>query len=267
MLAVPVLCACLAPGRAGAEVRVERGPDGKFVVYNVSGLVAAAQGGAHSPGAPGAPGAPGTRRTVRLPRAVATAGAGPAGPATSAPAPPLPQSAPSAYRAAVLRTTPDPDALGPLIDRHSGDHGLDPRLVAAVVQAESAFDHLAVSPRGAVGLMQLMPATAAGLAVDDPYDPDQNLRGGTAYLRRLLDRYGGDLELALAAYNAGPEAVDRYGGVPPYRETRDYVRRVLRLFAGDGVDIPELIRAPSPRLIRDGGSRLILTNLPAGSGR
>ena len=261
MLAVPVLCACLAPGRAGAEVRVERGPDGKFVVYNASGLVAAAQGAAHSPGAPGARGALGTTRTVRLPGGLTTASPRPA---TSAP---LPSSAPSAYRPAVLRTTADPDALGPLIGRHSDDHGLDPRLVAAVVQVESAFDHFAVSPKGAIGLMQLMPATAAGLAVDDPYDADQNLRGGTVYLRRLLDRYGGDLERALAAYNAGPDAVDRYGGIPPYRETRDYVQRVLRLYEGGGVEIPELIRAPSPRLVRDGGDRLVLTNLPAGSSR
>jgi len=255
VLAVAALCACAGAARARAEVRVERGPDGKVVVYNVPGLVAAANRAARAPGA--------TLTGSALPRAAPTAPARPAAPAFPAPAP----SAPPAFRPAVLKTTADLDGLGPLIDRHSDDHGLDPRLVAAVVQVESAFDHTAVSRKGAMGLMQLMPATAAGLAVDDPWDPDQNLRGGTAYLRRLLDRYDGHLELALAAYNAGPEAVDRYGGIPPYQETRNYVRRVLRLFAGGDVDIPELLRAPSPRLVRDAGSRLVLTNLPAGAGR
>jgi hypothetical protein len=113
------------------------------------------------------------------------------------------------------------------IERLAGQHGLEPQLVVAVIKAESNFDTLARSPKGALGLMQLMPGTANDLAVRDPYDPVQNIRGGTAYLGQLLDRFGGDLELALAAYNAGPEAVERHGGVPPYPETQDYVRRVL----------------------------------------
>jgi soluble lytic murein transglycosylase len=104
-----------------------------------------------------------------------------------------------------------------------------PALVKAVIAAESAFDPEAVSHKGALGLMQLMPATAAELGIDDPLVPDDNVRGGTRYLRLMLDRYG-DMNRALAAYNAGPQAVDRFRGVPPYRETRDYVRRVLTYY-------------------------------------
>ena len=107
-------------------------------------------------------------------------------------------------------------------------HGLDPALVAAVVRAESAFDPRAVSHKGARGLMQLMPATARrfGLAVEEIHDPVKNLEAGTRYLAWLLERFAGDVERALAAYNAGEGTVARYGGVPPFRETRDYLRRI-----------------------------------------
>ena len=101
-----------------------------------------------------------------------------------------------------------------------------PDLVRAVIQVESAFNPVAVSPKGAMGLMQLMPATAAEYGVRDPFVPEQNIGGGVAYLRRLLDRYDHKIELALAAYNAGPGSVEKYGDVPPYRETQDYVKRV-----------------------------------------
>lgn len=102
-------------------------------------------------------------------------------------------------------------------------HGLDHSLVIAIMRIESGFNPRALSPKGAMGLMQLMPDTARRFGVRDPYDPAQNIRGGCAYLAWLLDRYDGDVVLAAAAYNAGEAAVDEYGGVPPYQETRAYV--------------------------------------------
>ena len=122
-----------------------------------------------------------------------------------------------------------------LIDETARSYRLPPALVKAVIAAESAFDPEAVSRKGAQGLMQLMPETAADLGVDDPLEPESNVRGGAGYLRAMIDRYG-DLSRALAAYNAGPSAVDRYGGVPPYRETRDYVDRVLTYYRSYHVD-------------------------------
>lgn len=114
-----------------------------------------------------------------------------------------------------------------IIERHTQNQGVSADLVRAVIQVESGFNVRAVSPKGAAGLMQLMPSTAAELGVADPFLPDQNIRAGVTYLRRLLERYDHNVELALAAYNAGPGAVARYGEtVPPFPETRDYVKRV-----------------------------------------
>jgi len=113
-----------------------------------------------------------------------------------------------------------------VIATHASHHGVRPELVRAVIQTESAFNPYARSVKGALGLMQLMPATAFELGVVNPFDPVENIRAGVAYLRQLLDRYNNNEELALAAYNAGPGAVDKYGAVPPYRETRNYVARV-----------------------------------------
>ena len=120
--------------------------------------------------------------------------------------------------------------LAPMISRFSRQHQLHPALIRAVIKAESDFDPHAVSRAGAVGLMQLMPQTAVRLEVRDLYDPEDNIGGGTKYLRQLLDRFRGNLPLALAAYNAGEHVVDRYRALPPIDETRQYVRKVLRYY-------------------------------------
>ena len=112
-------------------------------------------------------------------------------------------------------------------------YGVEAKLVEAVIGVESAFNPWAVSRKGARGLMQLMPQTASLLGVRNSFSPGQNIEGGVRYLRHLLDRYRGNLPLALAAYNAGAQAVDRYRGIPPYPETHEYVQRVLRVYGGD----------------------------------
>lgn len=120
--------------------------------------------------------------------------------------------------------------LEPVIKRHSSQQQLHPALIRAVIKAESNFDPRAISRAGALGLMQLMPQTAARMDVRDAFDPDENVGGGTRYLRQLLDRFHGNLPLALAAYNAGENIVDRYKSLPPIDETRQYVRKVLRYY-------------------------------------
>lgn len=140
---------------------------------------------------------------------------------------PEPAPAPAAAEVPVLVTT---DELHILIDRMAVEYGVDTRLARALVQVESNYRADAVSPKGAMGLMQLMPATARQYGLENPFDPAQNLAAGLRHLRGLLDRYGrGRESLALAAYNAGEGAVSRYGGIPPYRETQNYVQRILSL--------------------------------------
>jgi soluble lytic murein transglycosylase-like protein len=118
-------------------------------------------------------------------------------------------------------------AFGAEIDAAASSNGIDPALLKGLVSQESGFDPNARSGAGALGLTQLMPGTAAGLGVTNPLDPVQSLQGGAKYLRQQLDRFGGDEKLALAAYNAGPGAVARFGGIPPYAETQNYVKNVL----------------------------------------
>lgn len=115
----------------------------------------------------------------------------------------------------------------PIIKSLASEYGVDISLVKAVIHAESGYNPNAVSPKGAQGLMQLMPRTAQGLKVSNSFDPKENIRGGVRYLRFLLDTFKGDVSLALAAYNAGLNRVSQYGGIPPYQETRNYVSRVL----------------------------------------
>jgi soluble lytic murein transglycosylase-like protein len=124
---------------------------------------------------------------------------------------------------------PPEHAYDEFIREASIQYGVDKALIRSVMQTESAFDALAVSRAGALGLMQLMPAVAAEMGVEDPFDPRQNVMGGVKYLRRLLDRYRGNVRLALASYNAGASNVSQYGGVPPFPETQKYVKEVTRL--------------------------------------
>lgn len=142
------------------------------------------------------------------------------------PPPPAPPVQPKATRPAKLT----PADTAEMLARAGQQHNLDMDLLASVVKEESAGNARAVSRAGAQGLMQLMPATAAELGVHDSLQPDQNVRGGSTYLDALLTRYNDNLALALAAYNAGPDAVAKYHGIPPYRETRVYVARVIHEF-------------------------------------
>jgi len=113
-----------------------------------------------------------------------------------------------------------------IIRRHANSYSLEEALVKAVIKVESDYQPRIVSKKGAQGLMQLIPETAKLLKVNNPFDPSENIRGGSAYLRRMLDLFDNDVELALAAYNSGPSTVQRYGGIPPYNETRNYVKKV-----------------------------------------
>lgn len=124
-------------------------------------------------------------------------------------------------------TTTSRSEIDNLITKYADKNGLDEDFVKAVINQESGFNPNATSHCGAMGLMQLMPATAQGLGVVDAYNPEQNIEGGTKYLKGLMDRFGGDKSLALAAYNAGPNAVKKYNGIPPYAETQNYVKKVL----------------------------------------
>jgi soluble lytic murein transglycosylase-like protein len=130
---------------------------------------------------------------------------------------------------ASVRAVATPESLKPMIESAARENDIPPELLDALVAVESGYDVRARSRAGAMGLAQLMPGTASGLGVQDPFDPAQNLRGGARYLKQMLDRFG-ELPLALAAYNAGPARVEQSGGIPNYTETRNYVEKVTRLY-------------------------------------
>ena len=152
-----------------------------------------------------------------------------------------------------------------MVRQVSLEHGVDPRLVDALVRVESDYDPRAVSRKGAVGLMQLMPATAKRLSVSDPFDPEANVRGGVREFSRLLNRYSGNLQFALAAYNAGEGAVAKYSGIPPYRETRNYVSRILTIYTGKPYRLAGTYHRPQVRMMRDNNGNTVITNVSATS--
>jgi soluble lytic murein transglycosylase-like protein len=159
----------------------------------------------------------------------------------------------------------DRSELRQLINQVSLEYGVDPKLVDALVRVESSYDPRAVSRKGAMGLMQLMPDTADRLEVEDPFDPEDNVRGGVKEFSRLLERYAGNLQLALAAYNAGEGAVARYRGVPPYNETRNYVSRILTLYTGRPFRLAGTYRAKPVRMVRDRNGNTVITNVSSTS--
>ena len=144
---------------------------------------------------------------------------------------PLPESLqtePEAQAAPVRQEGAAKQPFEHIIHKAASTHKVDPALIKAIIMAESRYNPRAVSKRGAKGLMQLMPITAKSLGVEDSFDPEENINGGVMYFRRLLDRFDGDVELALAAYNAGSRYVRKYGGVPPFRQTRTYIHKVFK---------------------------------------
>jgi soluble lytic murein transglycosylase-like protein len=180
----------------------------------------------------------------------APAAAPPSAPAALAPAQPL------------VPVIQAPAALDQMVQQTAEKHNVDPALVRAVISTESNWNASALSSKGAQGLMQLVPGTARQLGVGNAFDPAQNVDGGVRYLGMLLQRYNGDLKLALAAYNAGPSIVDRFGGVPNYRETRNYVEKVTSTYFRPGSDRHAYgYSAPKPIYrTTDADGRVVFTN-------
>ncbi|HEX9021535.1 MAG TPA: lytic transglycosylase domain-containing protein [Nitrospirota bacterium] len=153
---------------------------------------------------------------------------------------PAPRAA--APAAAPISSSNIPSAYLDIINAACGRHGIDPALVHAIVKVESDFNPFALSRKGAMGLMQLMPQTAVDMNVRNTFNPDENIDGGVRYLRYLIDRYEGNLPLALAAYNSGETAVKKWGTVPPFPETQNYVQKILKIYGGEYE-----YRTPTPR--------------------
>jgi soluble lytic murein transglycosylase-like protein len=154
------------------------------------------------------------------------------------------------------------EALRQIVREKAEKHNVDPALVSAVISTESNWNTSALSSKGAQGLMQLVPGTARKLGVFNVWDPEENVDAGVRYLRMLLERYNGDLPKALAAYNAGPSVVDRWGGIPNYRETRDYVRKVTNTYFQPGSNQQPFSRAASRQIYRTTAAdgRVVFTN-------
>jgi soluble lytic murein transglycosylase-like protein len=250
----------LSAPRAHAQIAFYTDSDGRKVFIN-----------ANAPPAPKRSTAASRAHAVAAPSvAASTSSAEP----SDAPAPASPSALGDTKESATNETsTPDastPDepastkpSLDQMVNEVATRHNVDPQLVRAVIGAESNWDPHAVSRTGAQGLMQLEPSTARLLGVSKAFDPQQNLEGGVTYLRMLLERYGGDLDKALAAYNAGPGAVDRAGGVPHIAETENYVQRVTATYNHPGSDrsphVPMQVSHPIYQSTDDTG-RIVFTN-------
>jgi len=152
-----------------------------------------------------------------------------------------------------------PSHYNKIIHSKSRKYNVEPSLVKAVIKIESDGNSAAVSRKGAMGLMQLMPSTAKEMNVKNPFNPEENIEGGTRYLRYLLDKFNGDLTLALAAYNAGPKTIEKFGGMPPIQETRQYVRQILSIYSGNNSS--HEMSTPIYKIIFNDGS-VLYTNIP-----
>jgi hypothetical protein len=169
----------------------------------------------------------------------------------------------SAVSARAFVSNPSDSRLDRIVQEAAQRHSLDPALVKAVITTESGWNTRAISQKGAVGLMQLIPSTAQRFGVGNPFDPAQNVEGGTTYLKTLLDRYNGDLTKSLAAYNAGERAVDLSGGVPAYRETQQYVQKVTSAYFRPGSGRTSTLWSPPRPIVRrdvDANGRVVFTN-------